>query len=1046
MKSQPTSRDVYHRAHLSSMTRIAAFVALVALIAIPLFSSSLASSTSENSQALPISGSLSDKSAAIDSNIFGSFLKAAKQPAFLSLSPQGSETIEIFAADCITANTAFALGETICAKTNGVDLTVPGNYYVNWFHANSTETNGGTITQNPQYFLFALPTDSSEAGTWKVNIGRVAPAESSIIGNPPVFTVSQGPAISTFAYDTLLAQCTNTPKTAFTLGETVCATAVGTEPQFNRRFAWVGPGGITRQFTAITTDPQTDSFTLPSTDTSTINGEVFDNRGTWQARVVTSRGTGIVSTPFTAAAATPSVNLSIAKGLTSGEVRSGEDVTFSVSVYNRGPNDAVNVKITDATPANATFVSATPTAGSGFSCTGSASVVCTGAILKPGQQVTVDFVYTPGAAGQTITNTATVESDTQELDNEDNSATAGPYTITSGGGGGNTCTVACPDDIQTPANTTDGGGNPGAIVHFSPPSGNLACGTVTADHCNDCFFPQGDTVVTGTSADTGESCSFTVTVTAAGSAPTISCPGNKTADADPNVCSTNVNVGTATATGTNVTVTGFRSDGQPMYTCDEFGNCTRNSSDAQFNAGTTTITWYAYAHDIAGPYTAETGDEESHRSGSATCTQTVVVNDVTPPIIGATSSTVSADANCQAVIPDYSSTVTDNCACGSSDDSEACQGHPQIVYTQTPAAGTVVGPGSHNVHIEATDGSSNNNGATKDVTFTVNDTTAPAITCPANVTTNTDPGTCSATVNPGTATATDNCDTTPTIVGTRSDNQALNATYPKGTTTITWRATDDAGNYSECAQTITVEDHENPTISCPANITRNNDPGTCGAVVTYTTPVGSDNCTGATTAQTAGLPSGSTFPVGTTTNTFEVTDSSGNKTSCSFTVTVNDAENPVISCPSSQTLEPTCPSGAVANWTAPVGTDNCPGATTTRTGPAPGTVFAAGTTTTITYTVNDAHGHSASCSFTITVKTVNQTIEDLKISINNSSLSPQNKGGLVSKLQAAQDALAQGKTNVACQKLADFINSTQNLISHGDISAAQGNAWISTAN
>jgi hypothetical protein len=40
----------------------------------------------------------------------------------------------------------------------------------------------------------------------------------------------------------------------------------------------------------------------------------------------------------------------------------------------------------------------------------------------------------------------------------------------------------------------------------------------------------------------------------------------------------------------------------------------------------------------------------------------------------------------------------------------------------------------------------------------------------------------------------------------------LIAPYPKGTTTITWRATDDAGNYSECTQTVTVQDHEAPVI------------------------------------------------------------------------------------------------------------------------------------------------------------------------------------------------------------------------------------------
>ena len=36
--------------------------------------------------------------------------------------------------------------------------------------------------------------------------------------------------------------------------------------------------------------------------------------------------------------------------------------------------------------------------------------------------------------------------------------------------------------------------------------------------------------------------------------------------------------------------------------------------------------------------------------------------------------------------------------------------------------------------------------------------------------------------------------------------------------------------------------------------------GDCAAVVTYTAPLGTDNCTGATTTQTAGLPSGEDIP------------------------------------------------------------------------------------------------------------------------------------------------------------------------------------------
>jgi Domain of unknown function DUF11/HYR domain len=59
--------------------------------------------------------------------------------------------------------------------------------------------------------------------------------------------------------------------------------------------------------------------------------------------------------------------------------------------------------------------------------------------------------------------------------------------------------------------------------------------------------------------------------------------------------------------------------------------------------------------------------------------------------------------------------------------------------------------------------------------------------------------------------------------------------------------------------------------------------------------VGTDACTGATTVQTAGLASGSAFPVGVTTNTFRVTDAAGNTATCSFNVTVTTPPDLTIS-------------------------------------------------------------------------------------------------------------------------------------------------------
>src|SRR4029450_11017271 len=117
---------------------------------------------------------------------------------------------------------------------------------------------------------------------------------------------------------------------------------------------------------------------------------------------------------------------------------------------------------------------------------------------------------------------------------------------------------------------------------------------------------------------------------------------------------------------------------------------------------------------------------------------------------------------------------------------------------------------------------------------------------------------------------------------------------PDGTYTI------DVTDLNQCVSqtpliiTVTTVPNAAPVISCPANITVNNTPGLCGAIVNYTPPVGTDVCPVIGTAQIAGLPSGWTFPVGTTVNTFRVTDADLVTTDCSFSVTVNETEAPTI--------------------------------------------------------------------------------------------------------------------------------------------------------
>ncbi|MGB3343376.1 MAG: GEVED domain-containing protein, partial [Aequorivita sp.] len=67
-----------------------------------------------------------------------------------------------------------------------------------------------------------------------------------------------------------------------------------------------------------------------------------------------------------------------------------------------------------------------------------------------------------------------------------------------------------------------------------------------------------------------------------------------------------------------------------------------------------------------------------------------------------------------------------------------------------------------------------------------------------------------------------------------------------------------------------------PIIVCPSDITSNNDPGLCTGVVNFANAIAIDPEDGViTTVQTSGPPSGSAFPVGTTTIEFSATDSDG---------------------------------------------------------------------------------------------------------------------------------------------------------------------------
>ena len=114
----------------------------------------------------------------------------------------------------------------------------------------------------------------------------------------------------------------------------------------------------------------------------------------------------------------------------------------------------------------------------------------------------------------------------------------------------------------------------------------------------------------------------------------------------------------------------------------------------------------------------------------------------------------------------------------------------------------------------------------------------------------------------------------------------------------------DTGSVNSWSITFAELTGEPPVIQCPADIVVSNDAGQCGAIVNFGDAVAIDPDGDLdTVVQISGLPTGSEFPVGVNVVEFRATDLAGNSSECSFTITVEDVDDPVIECLSEYTVE-----------------------------------------------------------------------------------------------------------------------------------------------
>lgn len=755
--------------------------------------------------------------------------------------------------------------------------------------------------------------------------------------------------IATYAYP----GCT-VPKDSFNLGETVCAKASGVPVTlFPWHITWTDPAGNIRQVVNASDDDQTTyTFTLPSSNTSVVNGQVSDNRGGWRVNLTRSNGAVRQSASFTVHnTAQPTADVLVKKIVRDSEssVPAGGSIAFLVLVANAGPDTAQNVNLVDTLPSGATLVSFSQQ--SGPACLPAGANNCTIASLTNGEVAEFTAIYQVGATVGIFQTSTRVTSTTTDQDSDNNNSFAA-FEVTAGGGG-SPCTLICPTGISRPAD-----GNTGHFVMSSAafnaalvPVTTGTCGSVTKSitpdpTTNNYTFPIGVNVITFETAS-GETCTTTLTVTDA-LAPTISCPSDVTVFESSAGSGAVVNF---TVTATDDSGTPGNPAGLATVNCD-------HQSGSNFAAGTTPVTCTASdgtntsaactfnvivnavttggtcaltppapivvdspANACGAVVTYTVGATDcgtvtcDHPSGSffpagetlVTCTSspdgtstsfTVTVNDVTAPVPTlATLPTLTQTCSVTAGIPTTINTPTG----------------PKVVIevpTATDNCGGVIGgsfsaidangdphdrtfdePGSHVVTWTYTDSSGNSTTQTQTVIVTGNDTAAPVADI-ANLPTVT--GECEVTVNP--PTATDNC--AGTVTATTPDQLTYTAA---GTYTIHWTYTDGTGNTSGQNQTVVVTDVHAPTIALEgaSSITVECHTSYVDQGVTTT-----DNCAPENVnVVTTGLPN-INVP-GTYTINYTATDSGGNQASVQRTVIVQDTTKPVITRtgPASVTVE-----------------------------------------------------------------------------------------------------------------------------------------------
>lgn len=257
---------------------------------------------------------------------------------------------------------------------------------------------------------------------------------------------------------------------------------------------------------------------------------------------------------------------------------------------------------------------------------------------------------------------------------------------------------------------------------------------------------------------------------------------------------------------------------------------------------------------------------EDMAGNTGTCSFTALALDTLKPQITCVESMIiPVNSACEFSVPNLASTVvvTDNCTSA-----------PNFTITQNPLAGSTA-TGVTDVFLTVTDQAGNS--SICGTRLFPDDQIAPVITCPNDVT-----------ISNGVACSYVMTNYIPAATIVEScphynvyQNPPAGATLGTGQHDVVITVTDVMNNSASCTFHLDIIETVPPVITfCPNSVS------SCNPVVSFADITASDNCGNVLITQTAGLASGSTFPVGITNMEFTAADSSGNTDVCNFTIEV----------------------------------------------------------------------------------------------------------------------------------------------------------------